>query len=149
MMENFEDRYLGDFCLMNDVARLSVDTIHQWLADESYWARGRSRATVETSLEHSCAYGVLSPDGATVAFMRVITDRATFGWITDVFVAPAVRGRGLGTWMVGQVSDYWLDAGIPRLLLGTADAHDVYARHGFHPLARPERFMEIDRRTSF
>ncbi len=149
MITSFDDRYFADLCLTGDVARLSIETIHQWLSEEAYWSRGRTRSTVIASLENSFAYGVVSPDGATVAFLRVMTDRATFGWIADVFVAPPFRGRGLGTWMVGQVSEYWLDAGIPRLVLATADAHEVYARVGFEPVAHPERFMEIDRRRSF
>lgn len=147
--EPFDDRTRGEYRLTSDVARLSIDTIYQWLAHEAYWSRGRSRETVVTSLERSHPYGVLSRDGDTVAFMRVVTDGATFGWITDVFVAPEARGRGLGTWMVGEVKDHWLDVGVPRLLLATADAHDVYSRLGFAGLTQPERFMEIDRRRNF
>ncbi|HEY5302789.1 MAG TPA: GNAT family N-acetyltransferase [Acidimicrobiales bacterium] len=149
-MENtFDDRQRGDYRLTADVTQLSVDTIHRWLATEAYWARGRSRDTVETSLRNSYVYGVLSASGETVACVRVVTDGATFAWITDAFVDAVVRGQGLGTWMVGEVTEHWLAAGVPRVVLGTADAHDVYAKVGFVPLAFPERFMEIDRRAKY
>jgi predicted GNAT family acetyltransferase len=149
MNNSFDDRQRGDYRLTADVMQLSVDTIHRWLANEAYWARGRSRETVETSLRNSHAYGILTSSGDTVACVRVVTDGATFAWVTDAFVDTAVRGQGLGTWMVGEVTEHWLAAGVPRVVLGTADAHDVYARVGFVPLASPERFMEIDRRVKF
>jgi GNAT superfamily N-acetyltransferase len=149
MNNSFDDRQRGDYRLTADVTKLSVDTIHRWLATEAYWARGRSRDTVETSLRNSHVYGVLAASGETVACVRVVTDGATFAWITDAFVDTAVRGQGLGTWMVGDVTEYWLAAGVPRVVLGTADAHDVYARVGFVPLAFPDRFMEIDRRAKY
>ena len=93
-------------------------------------------------------YGVYrSPHGPQVAFARVVTDGATFAWLCDVYVDPAERGNGLGTWLATAVSDDLAARGIRRILLSTWDAHGVYAKAGFVPLARPERWMEIDRRT--
>jgi GNAT superfamily N-acetyltransferase len=79
----------------------------------------------------------------------MITDHATFGWLCDVFVDATERGRGLGTWMVQEIVDHWMRVGVRRVLLGTRDAHEVYARVGFVPLARPERLMQIDHRLDF
>lgn len=149
MPGEFADRFRGDACLTGDVSRLSVDTIAGWLTNEAYWAVGRSREAIERSIVGSHLYGVVSPDGATVACVRVVTDGATMAWLCDVFVAESHRGRGIGTWMVGEVTDFWAAAGVARLLLGTRDAHEVYARVGYAPLTHPERFMEIDRRPSF
>ncbi len=149
MQSSFDDRLRGDYRLTAEVTQLSVDTIYRWLATEAYWARGRSRETVETSLRNSHVYGVLTPSGETVACVRVVTDHATFAWISDAFVDEVRRGQGIGTWMVGEVTEHWLALGVPRLILGTADAHDVYAKVGFTPLKTPERFMEIDRRPKF
>jgi GNAT superfamily N-acetyltransferase len=89
------------------------------------------------------------PDGEMVAFARVITDQVTFAWVGDVFVVPTHRGMGLGKWMVGDVVQHWTNLGVRRVLLATRDAHEVYAKVGFTPLAHPERMMEVDHRPRF
>ena len=76
----------------------------------------------------------------------MVTDGATFAWLCDVYIAREVRGKGLGGWLVRVVRDHVQTGGVKRLLLATADAHEVYARAGFEPLAQPSRWMEIDSR---
>ncbi len=125
---------------------LDVDRIHHWLSTDAYWSPGRTRETVEATLAASTALGAFAPDGGQVAFARAVTDGATFAWIADVYVDRAHRGRGLGTWLVGTLCARLRERGVYRLVLATRDAHGVYARLGFGPLARPERWMEIDRR---
>jgi GNAT superfamily N-acetyltransferase len=125
---------------------LDVDLIHRWLSEDSYWAEGRARETVARSLRHSYALGAFTDEGRQVAVARAVTDWATFAWIADVYVDHGHRGRGLGRWLVGELSDRLAEAGVNRMVLGTRDAHGVYAPLGFTPLARPERWMEIDRR---
>jgi GNAT superfamily N-acetyltransferase len=125
---------------------LDVDLIHRWLAEDSYWAAGRARETVARSLRHSYCLGAFTEDGRQVAVARTVTDWATFAWIADVYVDRGHRGRGLGRWLVGELRDRLERAGVHRLVLATKDAHGVYEALGFAPLARPERFMEIDKR---
>jgi predicted GNAT family acetyltransferase len=125
---------------------LDADLVHRWLATDSYWARGRDRGQVATSLANSLVYALFSPDDEPVGMARAVTDHATHAWICDVYVLPAHRGRGLGTWLVDVLRRDLLAAGIPRLLLATKDAHGVYARLGFVPLPEPNRFMQIDDR---
>jgi GNAT superfamily N-acetyltransferase len=127
-------------------ARLDLDRVHEWLATDAYWAVGRSRDVTRRSVQGALCFGVYHPDEGQVAFTRVVTDAATFAWICDVYVAKPSRGKGLGTWMVGLVKDMLLDMGVSRLVLATADAHEVYAKVGFTPLAAPGRWMEIDQR---
>lgn len=122
------------------------DLVHHWLATDSYWAAGRPADKTATALANSLVYGLFAPEGGQVGVARAITDQATFGWICDVYIDRAHRGRGLGTWLVGRLTQDLLDAGIPRVILATLDAHGVYAKIGFAPLAAPERWMEIDRR---
>ncbi|HWR03718.1 MAG TPA: GNAT family N-acetyltransferase, partial [Humidesulfovibrio sp.] len=76
-------------------------------------------------------------------FCRVVTDSATFAYLADVFVLPPHRGKGLGKWMIGCVREHPRLQGLRRWLLATADAHGLYSRHGFAPLAQPGAFMEI------
>jgi N-acetylglutamate synthase-like GNAT family acetyltransferase len=145
----FSDIIRDHYLLTADESRISISTIYRWLSTEAYWAQGRSREAVDTSIDNSYLYAVVTKDGQTVACARMITDHVTFGWVCDVFVDPAHRGRGLGSWMVGEIVDHWTNVGVRRILLATRDAHDVYAKVGFTPLAHPERMMEIDRRPKF
>jgi chloramphenicol-sensitive protein RarD len=124
---------------------MDLDRVHGWLSEESYWAAGRPRAVVDRSFAASLGVGVY--DGATqVAVARVVTDRATFAWVCDVFVDAEYRGRGIGTWLMAAITEHLRDLGVLRVVLATGDAHAVYAKVGFRPLAAPERWMEIDRR---
>lgn len=149
MTSGFAERSRGEWVLTADRTKLSVATIYDWLSTQAYWATGRSRDMVETSIANSHLYGVITPAGDTVACARMITDQVTFGWVGDVFVDAAYRGRGLGTWMVGEIVQYWTEVGVLRILLATRDAHGVYEKIGFAPLAHPERMMQIDRRPTF
>ena len=145
----FPDSIRDEYCLTTDESRISIATIYRWLSTEAYWARGRSREAVDRSIENSYLYAVVTDEGRTVACARMVTDRATFGWVSDVFVDTGHRGRGLASWMVGEIVDHWTTVGVRRVLLATRDAHDLYAKVGFTPLAHPERMMEIDRRAAF
>ncbi len=128
------------FELSNDRDRLDIDRIHGWLAS-SYWSPGIERELVERAIAGSHPIGAYR-DGVQLGFARAITDRATFAWIADVFVDDGARGQGIGRAMVGWFVDHPDLAGIRRIGLVTADAHGVYAKLGFQPLLRPERYME-------
>ncbi|WP_025618850.1 GNAT family N-acetyltransferase [Salinispora cortesiana] len=125
--------------------RLDLDRVYQWLATDAYWAHGRDRVTVERAFAGSIGFGVYRPDdGRQVAVARVVTDRATFAWLCDVYIDPAERGRGLGTWLTGAVRDHVAEFGVRRILLATRDAHGVYAKLGFAPLVQPDLWMQLD-----
>ncbi|MBO4159877.1 GNAT family N-acetyltransferase [Micromonospora antibiotica] len=127
--------------LSTDPERIDRDRVHHWLSTDAYWALDRSRETTERAFAGSIPYGVYRPeDGAQVAVGRVVTDRATFGWLCDVYVAPEARGRGLGTWLAGAVRDHLAGFGVRRIALTTLDAHGVYAKVGFTP-APPQQWM--------
>ena len=129
--------------------RVDVDLVYRWLSTDAYWATGRPRHLVEESLANSIPVGVYrTVDQAQVGFARIVTDRATFGWICDVYVAPEERGHGLGTWLAGAARDLLFEIGVKRIILATLDAHGVYAKIGFTPVAHPDRWMEIDRRKT-
>jgi GNAT superfamily N-acetyltransferase len=92
----------GDFELSTDPARLDRALIHRFLSEQSYWAPGVPRAVVDRSIEHSLCFGVYRAE-TQVAFARVVTDRATFAYLADVFVLPEWRDDGLGQWMISVV----------------------------------------------
>jgi GNAT superfamily N-acetyltransferase len=127
--------------LSTDAAEMDVDAIHAYLGGESYWARGIPRETVARAVRNSVCFGVF--DGAAqVAFARVITDRATFGYLADVYVLQPYRGRGIARWMMEAVHAHLDLQGLRRWALVTKDAHRLYAGLGWTPLSRPERHME-------
>jgi GNAT superfamily N-acetyltransferase len=129
--------------ISDDPDRLDVDLLHRWLSEDAYWALGRPREVVERSLAGSVNLGLYEPGGAFVGFARLVTDRATFAWLCDVYLEPATRGKGLGTWLVGTACALARSWGPRRVILATADAHGVYARLGFTSLVEPERWMEL------
>jgi GNAT superfamily N-acetyltransferase len=97
---------------------------------------------VDRALEHSLCFGVYR-DGRQIGFARAVTDFATFAWLADVFIVEDDRAKGIGKKLVAAVLAHPRLHGLRRFLLGTRDAHGLYARFGFQPLAHPERFMEI------
>lgn len=121
-------------------ARLDIATIHRFLS-RSHWAEGIPLAVLERAIAHSLAFG-LYKDGAQVGFARVVSDRATFAYLADVFVLPEERGKGLGTWLVETILLYPALRDLRRWLLGTTYAQEVYRRCGFSEPPPPFTFME-------
>jgi GNAT superfamily N-acetyltransferase len=143
-LENAEvtsDRTTDDYEIDTDLARMDLGRVHQWLSTDAYWSPGRSRDVVGTAARNSLNLGAFTNDGQQVAYARVVTDHATFAWLCDVYVDRDHRGRGLGSSLVQAVVTTLRPLGLKRLLLATADAHEVYARFGFEPLPDPEKFM--------
>jgi GNAT superfamily N-acetyltransferase len=138
-MERARDGYV----ISDDPARLDRGLIHRFLSEESYWSPGIPRQVVDRALDNSICFGVYA-GGEQAAFARVVTDRATFGYLSDVFVVDAHRGRGLGQWLVETVLEHPELQGLRQFMLGTWDAHGLYERYGWRPLERVERFMSIE-----
>lgn len=124
-----------------DPERLDVDRIHRWLSTDAYWALGRTRAVVERAVAGSLNFGAYDDTGAQVGYARVVTDRATFAWLCDVYVEPAARGQGVGTALLDAVTARLAGYRLKRTMLATDDAHGIYARYGFRPLPDPAQFM--------
>jgi GNAT superfamily N-acetyltransferase len=131
----------GDYLISDDPARLDVAAIHAYLT-ESYWAKGIPLETVERSVQGSLCLGNYARDGAQVGLVRIISDFATFAYFCDVYVLEAHRKRGLAKAAMQAALAHPKLQGQRRLSLITRDAHDLYAKCGFSPLARPEGHME-------
>jgi GNAT superfamily N-acetyltransferase len=133
----------GDYRLSDDPARFDLARAHRWIATESYWAEGIPFATFAKACANSLVVGAYAPDGAMVAMARVVTDRATFGWVCDVFVDASGRGRGLGKKLMAYLKGHPDLQGFRRLHLATRDAHGLYRQFGFTELTSVENWMEI------
>ncbi len=121
-------------------ARIDVDVVHTYLCNESYWAAGISRDVVERSIAHSMPFGAFDGE-AMIGFARVITDRATYAYLADVFVLPSHRGRGVSKQLMATILAHPELQGLRRWSLITRDAHGLYAQFGFEPLDAPDRHM--------
>ena len=119
--------------LSDEKAELQIDAVHGFLTN-SYWSPGIPRAVVERAIEHSWCVGAFAPNGAQVAFARLVTDRATFAYLCDVFVLPEARRLGLSKAMVGFFMAHPELQNLRRWLLATRDAHGLYAQFGFRPI---------------
>lgn len=130
----------GDFTVTCDPARMDSGVVADFLAT-SYWAPGVSGAIVEKAMANSLCFALLQ-GARQVGFARLITDRATFAYLADVFVLPELRGQGLSKWLIGCVCEHPELQGLRRWMLATRDAHGLYERSGFTPLKNPGYFME-------
>ena len=131
----------GEYLISTDKERLDVEFIHQFLSNSAYWAQGRPLETVQRSIEGSLNFGVYT-GARQVGFARVVTDRATFAWLCDLFVTEGHRGRGLGKWLVECIVAHPDLQTLRIFLLATRDAHELYRRYGgFQEIPVPERLM--------
>ncbi|RFU65276.1 GNAT family N-acetyltransferase [Peribacillus glennii] len=136
------------FIISTNKNQLDIDTIFHFLCNDSYWAKGVSRQTVEKSINNSMlCFGIykegLNESWEQVGFARVITDLTTLAYLCDVFILPAYRGLGLSKWLVKTIINYPELQGVRRFMLATFDAHSLYSKFGFEQLDTPERFMQI------
>lgn len=119
-----------------------LDVIHGYLT-RSYWAEGIPRATVAKSLANSLCVGAFDGD-AQIAFARLITDRATFAYLADVFVLESHRGRGVARAMLEALDAHPKLRGLRRWALFTRDMQPLYAKLGWEAYPHPDRLMVRD-----
>lgn len=140
----------GTVLLSTDQALLDVGAIHAALA-ATYWSPAIPRSFVERALRGSLCFGLYDiargrEQLAQIGLARVITDRATFAYLCDVYILESRRGHGLGTWMMTRVVQHPDLQNLRRFCLFTRDAHALYAKFGFAPMPEPARYMErLDR----
>jgi GNAT superfamily N-acetyltransferase len=132
----------GNFSISTDKSRLDHGLIHEYLSRFSYWAKCIPRDIVDKSIEGSLCFGIYDGD-LQVGFARVISDRATFAYVCDVFVLESHRGHGLGIWLMEVIRAHPDLQGLRKWVLTTRDAHGLYRKSGFREVEDPVRYMEI------
>jgi len=130
----------GEYELDTDLSRVQFDRVHTWLTT-AYWSPGVPFERVVKAAEFSSIVVSVYHDNCQVGYLRVISDRTTFGWICDVYVDEAHRGRGIAKAMVKFALEHPEHQGMRRWVLATKDAHGVYGECGFEPLKAPSRWM--------
>jgi GNAT superfamily N-acetyltransferase len=131
----------GNFRISDDKRDLDVALIHRFLSSDAYWSAGVPLEVVRRAIEHSLCFGAFV-GGAQIGFARVVTDRATFAYLADVFVLPEHRARGVAKTLMKAVLAHPELQGLRRFTLATRDAHSLYAQFGFTPPLRPQTLME-------
>ena len=131
----------GEYEISTDPQRLDVAAVHAYLT-QSYWSPGIPRAMVERTIANSLCFGLYC-GAEQVGFARVVTDRATFAYLADVFILDPHRGKGLSKWLMEFIKGHEDLQGLRRFMLATKDAHGLYRQFGFTELANPSRMMEI------
>lgn len=129
------------YWVSDDPALLDVDRVHQWLSREAFWAAGQTPEVTARAISNSLSVGLYAPDGTQAGYARLVTDRATFAYLCDVFVDSAHRGHGLGSFLVVRTVDHPDVASIRQVLLAEP-GRSLYRRHGYGGLVQPERWME-------
>ena len=137
------ERRRDTFRITTDLAAMDLDAIHAYLT-RSYWSEGISKDLVARGMAGSLCFGLFD-DSRQIGFARVITDRATYAYLCDVYVLEEYQGRGLGTWLMRELMTHPDLQGLRRFGLVTRDAHGLYEKLGFAPLANPSGHMEIAR----
>lgn len=123
--------------------RMDIDAIQDFLNHHSYWAKKRTRDQIINAIAHSACFGLFNPEEEQIGFARVVTDWTTFAWLCDVYIVESGRGFGLGKWLLDTVLHYRELKSVPRFMLVTRDAHELYRHYGgFTDLENPEMWME-------
>ena len=144
----------NDFIISTDKTKIDVEIVHNYLSKESYWAKNIPLNIVTTAIENSFCFGVYKKEGNNVlkqtlsigrqvGFARVITDKATFAYLADVFIISAYRGKGLSKWLLHEIMNHPELQGLRGWMLGTKDAHGLYEQFGFTRLVNSERMMRL------
>jgi GNAT superfamily N-acetyltransferase len=135
----------GDYEISTDPARVDLEVTHGFLASDAYWSQGVPREIVERAIGNSINFGAYKTTGESgsvqAGFARVVSDRATFAWISDVFVLPQHRGQGLGKLLMECVTSHPELQNLRIWMLATRDAHGLYKQYGFTELHDATRFM--------
>jgi len=129
------------FNISTEKEKMDVNLIHSFLT-RSYWAEGISKEIIRRSIEGALCFGVFEND-KQVGFARMITDKATFAYLADVFIIDEYRGLGLSKWLMEVIMSYPDLQGLRRMMLATRDAHELYKKFGFTQLNNVDRWMHI------
>jgi N-acetylglutamate synthase-like GNAT family acetyltransferase len=130
----------GEIVISTDRGRIDPDAA-LLLLQKTHWARDITRETLIRAMANSVCFGV-HRRGQLIGLARVITDLATFAYWTDVVIAPAYQGQGLGRWLSECMLRHPQMQNLRRVALLTRDAAQLYSQLGFSEGAGSLIYME-------
>lgn len=139
---NYDNLIAQGYSISTDKNLLDIDMLFNYLSKESYWSKGIKQETIQKAIDNAVCFGVYH-DKKQIGFAKVVTDKATFAYLADVFILKRYRGLGLSKWLIQTIKQYPDLQGLRRWMLATADAHGLYEQFGFEPVSNPERWMQI------
>jgi GNAT superfamily N-acetyltransferase len=134
--------YQGNYFISTDNNELDLAFIHNFLSEQAYWSKGIPLATVKQAVANSLCFGLYCED-QQIGFARMVTDKATFAYLADVFITPDHRGHGLAKWLMECIHVHPELQGLRRLMLATADAHGLYRQFGYQDAGEPEQRLML------
>ena len=129
----------NNYLISTDKSKIDIDYVHRFLS-QSYWSPGVHLQLVKKAMKGSLCFGVYRKN-KQVGYARMVTDKATFAYLADVFIDENYRGKGLGKWLVETILAHPQLQGLRRILLATRDAYQLYEQCGFTSINNPERYM--------
>lgn len=129
------------YFIETDLLKFDFLRIHGWLTN-AYWSKGISEELVRKSFANSLCFGIFRESAEQVGVARMVTDKATFAYLADVYIASDHRGQGLGMMLMEAVMVHPDLQGLRRIMLLTSDMHKLYEKHGFGSPEKPEIIME-------
>ena len=132
---------MSGWTVSNRLSPAEIETAYRWISVQSYWGKGLPRALFERSVANSLCFALRDDQGELRAFARVVSDLATFAYLSDVFVCPSTRGKGAGKALMQSIMTHPELQNLRRWMLVTRDAHGLYEQYGFETPANPERLM--------
>jgi len=136
----------NNYVISTDKTKIDIDYVHGFLS-QSYWSPGISLQVVKKAIKGSLCFGIYDndiqtlPAGRQFGYARMVTDKATFAYLADVFIDQNYRGKGLGKWFVDMILAHLYLRGLRRILLATRHAHKLYEQCGFTSISNPESYM--------
>lgn len=135
----------NNFTISTDPSLIQIQTVHEYLSKESYWAKDRPLEIVAKSIKNSLCFGVYTSN-KQIGFSRIVTDYAVFAYILDLFILKKHQGQGLGKWLMSCMLSHPDLQSKMIWVLSTKDAHGLYKKHNFTNLSNPENWMTLDKR---
>jgi GNAT superfamily N-acetyltransferase len=132
----------NNYTISSDKSKIDLAYVHTFLS-QSYWSPGIAPELVKKAMDNSLPFGVYDAE-RQIGYARIITDKATFAYLADVFIDKAYRGRGLGKWLVDMIMAHPDLTGLRKILLVTKDAHRLYEQCGFTVIHNPQGYMVYD-----
>lgn len=148
-IDQLDEHQQGDFFVSTDPKKLDLAFTHHWLSTEAYWSKGLPFNVFQRMIENSLCFGVYHQTEGQVGFGRVVTDYATFAWLTDVFITDEFRGKGLSVFLMNCILGHPELKILRRWLLGTDHAHGLYRKFDFRELDHPENFLSRHRSNMY
>lgn len=128
--------------ITTDKTRINLEFVHNYLSNQSYWAKGRSLEDVQLSIDNSLCFSLLDKKrNVQIGFARVATDYVVFAWLMDVFIDEQFKGKGYGKMLVDSILNYPKLNNVNGFGLRTSDAHGLYGKFGFSEIPEPKTWM--------